>query len=67
MGKPQEKSVFIAMYEEYSGKGDTLEEAFSELTDFCSDARIDDSSFFEATQIKVEQKIVKVPVPVQVG
>ena len=69
MGKPTEKKpVFIATYDEYTGTGATLEQAFDELKDNTNDRiDIEDCTFYEATEIKVEAKIVKIEVPVLVG
>lgn len=52
--------MFICIYEEYAGVGQTLKDAFNSLQNNYSEAEVDDCVFFEGTDIAVEIKIVKV-------
>jgi predicted RNase H-like HicB family nuclease len=54
--------MFIATYTEYHGCGETLEEAFENLSDNTggdSMSEKDNIEYFEGTPIEVEYKIIK--------
>ena len=52
---------YMAVFDEYRGSGDSLEEAHQNLLDANSDAGYepDNIAFYEVTPIQVEYKIVK--------
>ena len=58
---------YAAQYNENTGFGFTLEEAYDVLCDLCGyEADRDETAFYEVTKIQVEFKITKKETPIKV-
>ena len=57
---------YIANYENTTGYGETLEDAFDDLEEAYGGVPKDEVNFYEITPLKVEFKIIKKAKPVKV-